>query len=372
LPESSAEITLFGATGFTGQIIARALAREGLSFRIAGRSEDKLTALAQSLPVQPAILTADASQPTTLPQLFQNTRLLINCAGPFTDLGERVISQAALAGVHYLDITNELGYVFRARTYHELARKTGAALVPACGFEVAFADCAADLTAAGIPGLSNASPLDTLNLVYVLHGAQSSKGTRRSAIRTLATSWIAYRDGTWRGQIPGGSVHHFVFPGESLVAYTFPSSESITIPAHIPTRRVDAWMAASTAARFWAPIAIPLLARMSRSILRGTILSLAARGGLPPVQSPVETRQSPSPFVIYLEAKHKGQAYHSAISGQDPYTLTAQAVTYAARKMLASDYHCAGLLAPSQAFDPAAFIAFAQSHWGLTWQPDLS
>src|SRR5512133_3230355 len=138
-------ITLFGATGYTGQLIARALSRAGLEFRIAGRSAEKLKALSESLPGEPAWLVADATQTASLPPLFQNTRLLINCAGPFTDLGERVIAQAAMSGVHYLDTTNELGYVFRARTYSQMGKRTGAALVPACGFEVALADCAAQI-----------------------------------------------------------------------------------------------------------------------------------------------------------------------------------------------------------------------------------
>ena len=145
-------ITLFGATGYTGQLVAQALARAGLPFRIAGRSASKLARLSAALPGQPEWLTADAAKSSSLAALFQDTRLLINCAGPFTDLGERVISQAALGGVHYLDITNELGYVFRARGYNDLAQKTGAALVPACGFEVALADCAAHVVAAALTG----------------------------------------------------------------------------------------------------------------------------------------------------------------------------------------------------------------------------
>src|SRR5690606_22083982 len=104
-------ITIFGATGYTGQKIAAELARAALPFRIAGRSMEKLEELARSLPLAnpPAILVADAAQPKTILPLLQDTRVFINCAGPYTDLGERVLAQAAMSGVHYLDMTNELG-----------------------------------------------------------------------------------------------------------------------------------------------------------------------------------------------------------------------------------------------------------------------
>ena len=101
-------ITLFGATGYTGRLVARALARieipgQGLvddQVRLAGRSPEKLARLAGSLPGSPAWLVADATRPATLPPLFQDSRVLVNCAGPFTDLGEPVVAQAALNGVH--------------------------------------------------------------------------------------------------------------------------------------------------------------------------------------------------------------------------------------------------------------------------------
>ena len=67
------------------------------------------------------------------------------------------MAQAALNGVHYLDTTNELGYVYRLRSYDALARRSGAAIVPACGFEVALADCAAVELAAGLDRVSRKS-----------------------------------------------------------------------------------------------------------------------------------------------------------------------------------------------------------------------
>ncbi|MEN8242201.1 MAG: saccharopine dehydrogenase NADP-binding domain-containing protein, partial [Chloroflexota bacterium] len=196
-------ITLFGATGYTGRLIAHQLASLSLpagSIRLAGRSLEKLKQLASELPYKTEINTADATIPSTLPALFKNTRVLINCAGPFTDLGEPVVALAAIHGAHYLDTTNELGFVHRMQSYHQLAVSNQAAIVPACGFEIAFADCAAALLAEQL-----GSQLDAIDVIYALSGGNSSRGTRLSAIRSLGTSWLAYRGGDWVSAVPCSS-----------------------------------------------------------------------------------------------------------------------------------------------------------------------
>ena len=218
-------ITLLGATGYTGRLVARALTQieipgqpEGLHLRLAGRSPERLARLAASLPGSPSWQVADVTQPATLPSLFRGSRVLVNCAGPFTDLGEPIVAQAALNGVHTLDTANELGYVYQMRSYHILAHQGGAAIVPACGFEVALADCAAAVLAAEMPPSpelplgpagavsqpSGREPvLDEISIVYDIRGRGSSIGSRRSALRSLATSWLGYRGGQWGRALPG-------------------------------------------------------------------------------------------------------------------------------------------------------------------------
>lgn len=361
-------ITLFGATGYTGRLIAHALSRSGLPYRIAGRSLAKLEALSAELPEKPACLVADAAQPASLSPLFKDTRLLINLAGPFTDLGEKVVAQAAMSGTNYLDVTNELGYVFRLRGYHEMARRTGAALVPACGFEVAFADCAAHLAGRALLAEDPLTPLDEVNVVYALSGKGASQGTRKSAVRSLATSWVAYRNGDWTGQIPGGSVRRFDLPGGSRHALAFPSCETVTIPAHLPTRRVDTWMTTTPGARFWAPVAVPVFARMARSVLRPLFLSIASRGGFSPAGALDVGLRSDSPFTIYASARQGSGTSWVALQGQDPYGLTAELAVYTARILTSPDYQRSGLLAPALAFDATDLLGYAKEHWNMTVQ----
>ena len=143
-------ITVLGATGYTGQLIVNELAELNLStggICLAGRSQERLSALAKRLPYPTQIATVDLQDPDSLNQLPKSTRLLINCAAPFTLFGEKVVQFSTLNKIHYLDTTNELMYVYRLHSYHQLARKNQCAIVPACAFEVALADCAAAVLA---------------------------------------------------------------------------------------------------------------------------------------------------------------------------------------------------------------------------------
>lgn len=137
------DITLFGATGFTGGLTADYLAQQlpaGASWAIAGRSPDKLRAVAERLVaaggVAPQLVMADREDPDAMREMAENTRVLISTVGPYLRYGEPAVKAAAEAGIAYVDLTGEPGFVDAMwLKYHELAVSTGARLVHACGFD---------------------------------------------------------------------------------------------------------------------------------------------------------------------------------------------------------------------------------------------
>ncbi len=350
-------ITLFGATGYTGRLVARALARLGLSFRLAGRSPEKLARLADSLPASPSWLVADATQPHTLPVLCQDTRLLVNCVGPFTDLGEPVVAKAALSGVHYLDITNEMGYVYRMQSYDALARRSGAAIVPSCGFEVALADCAA-----AVLGQNLTTPADEVSVVYALSGKGTSFGTRRSAVQALATSWLGYREGRWGWAVPCRETRRTRLPDGPHLVLAFPSSEIVTVPSHVPVRQVTTWMTISWSALFWAPMLVPTFAWLARGPVGWLTQVLISRVAPPPEMG----MRSQAPFSVKVEMRRGDVSRALTLTGQGVYDLTAAIIAYAAGQLVQPGYDRAGVLAPAIALDPRALLDQAVAQWGIT------
>ena len=376
-------ITLFGATGYTGRLVAGALSRQGLSFRLAGRSPEKLANLAASLPGSPPWLVADATQPDRLTTLFQDTRVLINCAGPFTDLGEPVVAQAALSGVHYLDTSNELGYVYRMQGYDALARRSGVAIVPACGFEVALADCVAALlarashpTTISEPG-GGPPPLSEVSVVYDIGGRGSSFGSRRSAVRSLATSWLSYQQGQWIPAVPCREGRRVPLPEGQRPVLSFPSSEIVTVPQHLPVRQVTTWTTISWHARFWAPVLLPLFAWLARGPV-GRLVEAAILQVSPPPEAGL---RSDAPFTVQVQTRQgdvgPGDVNHSSpsrsltLSGKGVYDLTAEIVAYAARQLAQPGYDRAGVLAPAVALNPSELLDLAVAQWGVVMLWDL-
>lgn len=340
-------ITLFGATGYTGRRVAAALEQAGRPFRIAGRSPDKLNALAARLASRPAVVVADAHHPEPVFAGVTPPHLLINCAGPFTDLGLPVAQAAALHGVRYLDVSNELGFVFRLRQFAALARSTGAALVPAGGFEVAIADCLAHQLSREAGGA-----LDSVDVLYALPAEAISYGTRLSGLRTYATSWWTYRGGRWQGELPGMKVRAGRLGDRPYRAISFPSAETVTVPAHLAVQNVQAWLALDPR---WARLAaalMPLIDIGLRTPL-GALTALSFRYLAPP---PPEELLSSARFAVQVEARRGAQTLVRTARGRDPYTLTGEIVAYAARQLLAENFAGRGVLAPAQAWDADAFL----------------
>jgi short subunit dehydrogenase-like uncharacterized protein len=372
-------ITLFGATGYTGRLVTRALARWQLPFRMAGRSPEKLARLADSLAgvlpaaTPPAWLVADATQPDTLSPLFQDTRVLINCAGPFTDLGEPVVALAALGGVHYLDTTNELGYVYRMQGYDGLARQNRAAIVPSCGFEVALADCAAAVLQADMeahsrpagmetrPARGFAGPADEVSVVYALSGRGTSFGTRRSAVRALATSWLGYRGGRWGWAIPGGDARRVRLPDGVRPALSFPSSETVTVPSHVAVQRVTTWMTFPWVLVLWGPVLIPTFSWLARGPVGQVALALVSRVGSPPETG----MRSDASFSVQVRLCRGDVSRTLTLTGKGVYDVTAEIIAYTAAQMLQPGYDQSGVLAPAVAFDPQALLDRAAAEWGI-------
>lgn len=136
------DVILYGATGFTGRQTAQYFARtvgSSLRWAIAGRSLDKLNSIKASLGQEGAsagIVVADSSQPESVAQMVSQTRVLLTTAGPFALYGEPVIAACARAGVDYVDITGETPFVRKMIDLYEAdAIKSGAKIIPFCGFD---------------------------------------------------------------------------------------------------------------------------------------------------------------------------------------------------------------------------------------------
>lgn len=139
IPPPKYDITLFGATGFTGRLAVQYVFENygsKLRWAIAGRSEAKLMALAKESGGSPGVIVADSDDVASLEAMASQSKVVVSFAGPFGRYGSKLVSACARAGVDYCDITGEIDWVRDMIEAHDdTARSTGARIVPLCGHD---------------------------------------------------------------------------------------------------------------------------------------------------------------------------------------------------------------------------------------------
>ena len=185
------DLVVFGATGFTGRLVAEVLAQhgggEGLRWGLAGRSRARLQALTAELglPAKHPLIEADATDAQALRRLAAGTRAVITTVGPYQRGGEPLLEACIAEGTHYLDLCGEPAWMAAMIRRHDAAaRAAGARIVFSCGFDsVPF-----DLGVLALQHLARSRtgrPLaEVQSRVLVMKGGFSG-GTAASVLATL-------------------------------------------------------------------------------------------------------------------------------------------------------------------------------------------
>lgn len=178
------DVVVFGATGFTGALTAEYLAGATGAGRwaIAGRSREKLEAVARRLSTDVPLILADVNDPASIRAMAESTRLVITTVGPYIHYGEPLVAACAAAGTHYVDLTGEPEFVdLMWLRHHEQAERTGAKLVHSCGFDSIPYDLGALYTVGELP---EGTPIALEGFVRV-NGTYSG-GTLHSAVHIMS------------------------------------------------------------------------------------------------------------------------------------------------------------------------------------------
>jgi short subunit dehydrogenase-like uncharacterized protein len=142
-PSSKFDIVVYGATGFTGQLVAEYLAthytgKDAPKWAMAGRSLDKLATVRDAIgaPADTALIVADASDPASLKAMVDQTRSVLSTVGPYQLYGSELVAACAASGTDYLDLCGEPLWMRQMIEAHEAtAKSSGARIVFSCGFD---------------------------------------------------------------------------------------------------------------------------------------------------------------------------------------------------------------------------------------------
>jgi short subunit dehydrogenase-like uncharacterized protein len=142
-PSSKFDIVVYGASGFTGQLVAEYLASRyakdsGLKWAMAGRNLDKLASVRDAIgaPSELPLIAADAGDPASLKAMLDQTRSVISTVGPYQLYGSELVAACAASGTDYLDLCGEPLWMRKMIDAHEAtAKSSGARIVFSCGFD---------------------------------------------------------------------------------------------------------------------------------------------------------------------------------------------------------------------------------------------
>lgn len=345
-------IAVYGATGFTGGLIAHELKRLGADFLVAGRDAQKLGALSGELGGVP-FRAVSVDDPAGLREMLEPCSVVVACAGPFSLYGEPVVAAAADTGTHYLDTTGEQPFMQLVfDRYGEKAAETGAVLVSGMGFDYLPGDMIAALTADGM------GPLEEIVLAYCVHGFAPTQGTSLSALEIMRGGDVVWTDGDWRPAPRSADGGRWRFPeplGEQRML-RYPAGEQITVPRHVETARVRTLLNGMVVPPRLMPAAVattPVLGLALRTPLGKAMGALIRR--LP--AAPSEEDRKKARFTISCEARGKSGTRRGTVRGGDVYGLTAVSLAHGAQLCADPGYDRKGALAPAQAFDPTSFFS---------------
>ncbi len=131
------DLVVFGATGFTGRLVADYIVqrRQPIRFAIAGRNRAKLDKTAAALGGVD-VLVADALDAAQVAEVARRTRVVCTTAGPYAKYGSELVAACAAGGTHYCDLTGEVPWMRKMiDQHHAQAEATGARIVHTCGFD---------------------------------------------------------------------------------------------------------------------------------------------------------------------------------------------------------------------------------------------
>lgn len=353
-------IVLFGATGYTGELTARALVARGARPLLAGRTESRLRALGDQLGgLDHAV--ADVSRPESVRALVETGDVLVSTVGPFARWGGPAVEAAIAAGAHYLDSTGEPPFIRRVfEAYGPRAQAAGCALVTAFGYDWVPGNLAGALALRDAGGAATAVRIG----YFMTGGGSMSGGTRASTAGAMLEPSFAWRGGRIVTERGGRRLHGFeVRPGKRLDGISVGSSEHFGLPAVEPgLREVDVYLgwfgpASRAVQAFGAAVALATSVPGVRAALQG----LAARAVKGSTGGPDATARAKSGSLVIAEALDAAGAVLAQVrlEGVNGYDFTAGILAWGADRAAAGAVHGTGALGPVGAFGLDALEAGA-------------
>ncbi|HKR63640.1 MAG TPA: saccharopine dehydrogenase NADP-binding domain-containing protein [Thermoanaerobaculia bacterium] len=321
---------LYGANGYTGELIAREAVRLGERPLLAGRSAERIEPLARELGLE--CRAFDLAQPD-----LSGVSLVLHCAGPFLHTATPMVNACLAAGAHYLDITGEIAVFESIFARDAEAKQRGVTLIPGVGFDVVPTDCLAAMLHAKLPDAHE---------LWLAFSSKSgvSRGTLKTMIEGAGWGSAIRRDGKIARVPHLGDVREIRFSSGPRMAMTIPWGDVATAfrTTGIPNIRV--YSGQSRKALRQTRMMRPLLPLMRIAPLRRLALKFADR-----TSGPSADRRARSRVELWGRvANRAGREVAMTMTVAEGYDFTVMSALEAVKEVLRDAKP--GALTPALAF----------------------
>jgi short subunit dehydrogenase-like uncharacterized protein len=319
-------LLIYGATGYTGKLLAHEARRLGLDPLLCARDADKLRALGAELQLSWRCARLDDAAALTL--ALADVAVVLNAAGPFAATSAPLLEACLHGAIHYLDVSGEVAAIERSARLHAVAKRRGIMIMPGVGFDIVPSDCLALHVTRRV-----ARPLR----LFIAVSGQTllSRGSARTMIDQLGDAVLVRRAGALRAVPPASLERRFDFgAGERAgIAVSWGDVASAYFTTGVP--EITSYFEATAAVR----IHNSLLRMYGWSVpfTPWQKLLQASTAFMPEGPSAFERARHRTVIVAEIEDA-RGHVTRSRLHAPEAYSFTALSGAAIARRVLAGDW----------------------------------
>ncbi len=341
----SGKILIYGANGYTAELIIELAKNEGAKPILAGRSLDKIVPLAQRAGCEHRAFGLE--DPAALAKGLEGVGVVLNCAGPFSRTAKAMGEACIRAKAHYLDITGEIEVFELMASMSKRAADAGVLLMPGTGFDVVPSDCLAAHLKRRLPDATE------LTLAFQAIG-RPSRGTATTMVENIYKGGMIRRDGKLVSVPAAWQKRKIDFGRGAIDTMSIPWGDVSTAFYSTGIPNIQVFMS--------APAQLQMMATMSRYLGwlmgSGPVQSLLKKQIQAGPAGPNEQERRTGKSFLWGEAKNKaGSTKHARLTTGEGYALTAS-TAWEIAKRVASGAVQPGFRTPSMAFGPDFILDF--------------
>lgn len=329
---------IYGANGYTGELITRYAVERGMKPILAGRNAIAIEALAKKHHLDYRVFSLDEAY--RMDQSLQDVEMVLHCAGPFSITSRPMVAACLRTKTHYTDITGEIAVFEAMASLDQKAVEAGIMVMPGVGFDVVPSDCLARHLKDRLPSATH------LSLAFYGQGARISHGTQATMTMNVGKGGAIRKDGKITSVPAAWKTREIDFGEVTKTGVTIPWGDVATAYHSTGIPNIEVFTVVP-------PSALNMM-KMSRYL--GWLLATGPvqdylQKKIPP-GGPTDEERAKGRTLLWGEALDlNGNRVESLLQCAEGYTMTALGALNITEKILAGNF-TAGFQTPAKAYGP--------------------